>query len=102
MTERGAHEFATRLMGPLSGGEISGFKGTPGIFKISELRLGAGYDRRACCEALGNLGPPRAARRAKAPLGPQAYLHSAATFANVRPVMSPSASPGGSSPVAFT
>ena len=47
-------------------------------------------------KALGNLGPPRAARRAKAPLGPQASLHSAATLANVQPVMSPSASPGGS------
>ena len=89
-------------MGPLSGGKSQGFKGAAPYFQNLGAKPAAlAMTANGRCEALGNLGPPRAARRAKAPLGPQAYLHSAATFANVRPVMSPSASPGGSSPVAF-
>ena len=72
---------------------VRGISTVPREF-FTDPNLGSGYDHPGRCEALGNLGPPRAARRAKAPLGPQ--------LANVRPVMSPSASPGGSSPVAFT
>ena len=37
MTERGAHEFATRLMGPLSGGKSQGSKGPPVFSKLSRF-----------------------------------------------------------------
>ena len=48
--------------------------------KISEQAPGSGYDRRACCEALGNLAPPPAAPRRKGTLG---YSSKPSAFALV-------------------